>query len=145
MSGARTGNSLYGWRRTISTIRSAGSVAAWRTVAIGLRTVRAIRRAIRPTTHAVTNRGTQFLLRQLSVAIFVERLERPARVCDLIRVNHAVVVRVERSHQRGWWLALTIHAGTALTSGTSIGTSLTWWRTLTIRRRTSSFRLSHEH
>ena len=147
MTGTKTGNSLPRWRRTISTIRPAGSVAAGRTVATASWTIRAVRRTIRSTTHAVTNRGTQFLLRQLTVIVFVERLERRARVGDFIRVNHAIVIRIQHSHQRGWRRALTIHAGTALTSRSagSTGSALTWRRTLTIRRRAALIRLSHEH
>ena len=147
MAGARTGNSLPRWRRTISTIRPAGSVAAGRTVATASWTIRAVRRTIRSATHAVTNRGTQFLLGQLAVVVFIERLESRTRVGDFIRVYHAIVIRIQHGHQRGWRGTLTIHAGTALTSRSagSTGSALAWRRTLTIRRRAALVGLSHEH
>ena len=45
-------------------------------------------------------RRTDFIRRQFSIAIFVERLERGGGIGDFFFVNDAVVICIERSHDR---------------------------------------------
>jgi len=77
---------------------------------------------------------TEFFRRQLAVAILVERLQRRGRVRDLLLVDGAIVVRIERGHQRAAHHALAA-AGTALAARATGSTA-----TLT-RRRVIAFTL----
>src|SRR6185437_2343429 len=43
---------------------------------------------------------TQLVLRQFAVAVFIERFQRRGRIGNFVGVNHAVMIRIERVHQR---------------------------------------------
>ena len=58
-------------------------------------------------------RRTQLIHRQLAVAVLVELLQGGAGIGDFRLINHAIVVRVERGHQRRWRGALPVSAGSA--------------------------------
>ncbi len=45
-------------------------------------------------------RRTEFLSRQLAVAIFVERLQRGGGIRDFLLVNRAIVIGIQRGHDR---------------------------------------------
>jgi hypothetical protein len=73
-------------------------------------------------------RRSQFVLGQLSVAILVQLLEGSRRVGDFLFGKHAVVVCVERFHERIGWMAMA--ASTRALQRTVL--TVARWRTLTI-------------
>ena len=82
---------------------TAGATLATALTALPLRTLRA-----------------NLFRRQLAVAILVKRLQRGGGIGDFLLVDHAIMVRIQRGHQRpthhALSAALTTLAGTALTA-----------------------------
>ena len=60
-------------------------------------------------------RRTEFLSRQLAVAIFVERLQRGGGIRDFLLVNRAIVIGIQRGHDRRHHPLPTLAALPALT------------------------------
>ena len=87
-------------------------------------------------------RRTQLIHRQLAVAVLVELLEGGAGIGDFRLINHAIVVRVERGHQRRGRRALSVPAGSAGFTGLTwtawTADALTTRRALASRRRAIS-------